>query len=474
MKVSTCAIALTITCHVASAFVSPSTFVPIKDVGRSSVSSTKQLYATINVDEEAPRDTDSIEEWSYSYGIGRADGIQLVGENLDGFLDVHVESAQDLPAGSSVMYIPNEVILSSNRAIAEFGRLEEAESLLVGNGVESEIREFYLMLKILVELEKGEESPYYHYFEGLPRFFANGASMTPFCYRCLPPFAVKLCQKERVKLNHVAFGCKSRVQFLSEKTRGDSLLWEWAFQIVYTRSFEAPDGSGDLCLYPIGDMFNHATDSNVAYAYDEDGNCYAQTTRDVAAGEPLTMTYSDPTNPSYLLARYGFLDESSPASFCKLGVDWHISDELVNMGYSTSTLLFYKDTGEVSEQVWDVLLYKYLGDVDVGRQQEFYQAHMNGDYETKQSYHECYYEQTREKLLEHIDDILGELDGLSQKSAYGGAVAGDDHPRLPLILRHNDFVRATFMAVRSYYFPGEPYEEQTGSFSLSSRNAFFT
>jgi len=242
---------------------------------------------------------------------------------------------------------------------------------------------------------------------------------------------------------------------------------------VYTRSFEAPDGSGDLCLYPIGDMFNHATEANVEYVYDEAGNCYVQTTTDVAAG-PLTMTYSDPTNPSYLLARYGFLDESSPASFCKLGVDWHISDELSNMGYSYSTLLFYKDTGEVSEQVWDVLLYKYLGETDVGRQQEFYQAHMSGDYETKQSFHECYYEQTREKLLEHIDEILGELDGLSQKSAYGGAVACDDHPRLPLILRHNDFVRATFMAVRSYYFPGEPYAEPTGSFSLSSRDAFFT
>jgi len=471
MKTSTCAFALAIISHVASAFISPSTFAPIKDVGRS-FTSTKQLYATIDVDEDTSRDTASMEEWSYAYGIGRADGIQLVGEDVDGFLDVHVETAQQLPAGTSVMYIPSDVILSSNRAIAEFGRLEEAESLLQANGVENEMREFYLMLKILVELEKGEESPYYHYFNGLPRFFANGPSMTPFCYRCIPPFAAKLCQKERVKLNHVAFGCKSRVQFLSEKTRGDSLLWEWAFQIVYTRSFEAPDGSGDLCLYPIGDMFNHATEANVAYEYDEAGNCYVQTTTDVAAG-PLTMTYSDPTNPSYLLARYGFLDESSPASFCKLGVDWHITDELINMGYSTSTLLFYKDTGEVSEQVWDVLLYKYLGEDDVGRQQEFYQAHMSGDYETKQSYHECYYEQTREKLLEHIDDILGELDGLSQKSAYGGAVAGDDHPRLPLILRHNDFVRATFMAVRGYYFPGEPYEEPSG-FSLSSKNAFFT
>jgi hypothetical protein len=316
------------------------------------------------------------------------------------------------------------------------------------------MREFYLMLKILFELEKGEESPYYHYFNGLPRFFANGASMTPFCYRCIPPFAAKLCQKERVKLNNVAFGCKSYVPFLSERTRSDSQLWEWAFQIVYTRSFEASDESGDLCIYPIGDMFNHAAEANVAYVYDETGNCYVQTTTDVAAG-PLCMTYGDPTNPSYLLARYGFLDVSSPATFCKLGVDWTITDDLVNMGYSYNTLLFYKDSGEVSGEVWDVLLYKYLGDTDVGKQQEFYQAHMSGDYQTKQSFHDYYYEQTREKLLEHIDDILDELDGLSQKSEYGGKVAGDDHPRLPLILRHNDFVRDTFMAVRSYYFPGE-------------------
>ena len=454
----------------ATAFITPSTFVGSRSYYYLTIS---KLHSTINVDEETDRDIASMEEWSYSYGIGRAEGIQLTGEVQEtGFLDVHVETAQDLAAGTSVLYIPNEVILSSNKAIAEFGQLPEAESLLEANGVQSEMREFYLMLKILYELEQGENSPYYHYFNGLPRFFANGPSMTPFCYRCIPPFAAKLCQKERVKLNHVAFGCKSKCPFLSEATRGDSKLWEWAFQIVYTRSFEAPDGSGDLCIYPIGDFINHATDGNVAYVYDEDGNCYVQTMTDVAAG-PLTMTYSDPTNPSYLLARYGFLDESSPASYCKLGVDWHVTDELVNMGYSTDTLLFYKDTGEVSEQVWDVLLYKYLGDTDVGKQQEFYQAHMNGDYDTKQSFHEYYYQQTREKLLEHIDDILSEIDGLAQKSEYGGLVAGDDHPRLPLILRHNDFVRETFMAVRDYHFPGEPREENT-SFSLSSRDAFFT
>ena len=108
----------------ATAFITPSTFVGSRSYYYLT---TSKLHSAINIDEETERDIASMEEWSYSYGIGRAEGIQLTGEVQEtGFLDVHVETAQDLPVGSSVMYIPNEVILSSNRAIAEFGRLEEA------------------------------------------------------------------------------------------------------------------------------------------------------------------------------------------------------------------------------------------------------------------------------------------------------------------------------------------------------------
>ena len=170
-------------------------------------------------------------------------------------------------------------------------------------------------------------------------------------------------------------------------------------------------------------------------------------TKDVPANSPLRMSYGDSTNPSLLLARYGFLDESSPATFCKI-LPSHVSDEMKNLGYAHDRLLFYKDTGDVSEEVWDILLYMALGETDTTVQQKFYQAHMQGDYATKQSIHEIYTPLTMTKLAEHIDKFLNELDSLEQKGQYGGKVAADDHPRLPLVLRHNQFVRDTFLAVR--------------------------
>uniref|UniRef100_A0A7S1YVE7 SET domain-containing protein n=1 Tax=Ditylum brightwellii TaxID=49249 RepID=A0A7S1YVE7_9STRA len=196
-------------------------------------------------------------------------------------------------------------------------------------------------------------------------------------------------------------------------------------------------------------MFNHGSaETEVEYVYDEDGNCYVQTIRDVPAGSPLRMSYGDPTNPSFLFARYGFLDESSPATFCKL-IPSHISEEMQNIGYAHNRMLFFKDSGDVSQEVWDVLLYQVLGENDEWKQKEFYEAHMNGDYDTKESIHEQYRSQTMAKLLDHIDSFLYQLEKLSEKT-YGRSV--DDHPRLPLILRHNEFVRDTFLTVRSRYF----------------------
>ena len=401
-------------------------------------------YAAIDVEEEAQRDVASFEEWASYNGIQRAEGFQLVGEELDGFLDVSSFTTQDLPAGSDVLYIPNEMILSSTKAMEEFGRILEAEQLLKDAGYEKEIRHYYLMLKILHELEQGENSPWYLYLNSLPRYFSNGASMTLFCYTCIPPLVATLCKEERARLNNLSI--KRPVEFLSNEIKGDEKLWKWAFQIVYSRSFDANDGS--LNIVPMGDYFNHGTENEIWMTYDEGGNCYVQTTKDVPANSPLRMSYGDPTNPSFLLARYGFLDESSPATFCKI-LPPHISQEMKDIGYAHDRMLFYKDTGEVSEEVWDILLYMALGDTDTTVQQKFYHAHVQGDYETKASIHEMYYPQSLAKLSEHIDTFLGDLDSLEKKSDYGGKVAADDHPRLPLILRHNDFVRNTFLAVKS-------------------------
>ena len=215
---------------------------------------TKLRYAAINVEEEAPRDVASFEEWASYNGIQRADGFTLVGDELDGFLDVSAYTTQDIPAGNPALYIPNQMILSSTKAMEEFGRLTEAEELLRENGYESEIRQYYLMLKILAEVDKGEDSPWFLYLNSLPRYFSNGASMTLFCYTCIPPLVASLCKEERARFNNLSSG-KRLVPFLSNEIKGDAELWKWAYQVVYTRGIEANDGS--FVIVPMGDYFNH-------------------------------------------------------------------------------------------------------------------------------------------------------------------------------------------------------------------------
>lgn len=193
-------------------------------------------------------------------------------------------------------------------------------------------------------------------------------------------------------------------------------------------------------------QFNHDTQWEVEGQYDGEGNFYAYATYDVPAGSILRVSYTagDNTNPSFLFARYGFLDESAPATFCKIMMD-DPSPELVTMGYDPSRMLFYKETGEASGEVWDVLLYRLLETLDPDDQRALYDAHVHGDDGTKRSLHQRYRAQTSEALLDHGQTSLGQLDDLSQRAV------GRDlkvHPRLPSIRRHNEFVRETFLKVR--------------------------
>lgn len=410
------------------------------------------LFSTVNIAEDAPRDIQTMEQWAYSCGAQSAEGIQFIAQDAvesnesDGSrLDISLMTTEDIPAGSPILYVPNEMILSSNKAIGEFGQLEDIEKIIYSLNAESELRQFYLMIKILAEWQNGDESPWYYWLNSLPRYYSNAASMTPFCYTCLPSLMEQLALKERSNMNHLIV---KQVPFLDIATWGNADLWVWAYQIVYTRSFEADDGSGDLRIVPMGDYFNHGTETNIGMGYDEAGNFHVQTAIDVPAGSPLHMRYGDPTNPSFLFARYGFLDRSSPATFCKIMLP-HVNDELKNMGYAHERMLFYKDTGEVSQEVWDVLLYQFLSGSNIAKKRALYKAHMEEDYETKQLLHQQYYQETSGKLLDHIDSFIQKLDELSVKSV---GIDINQHPRLPTILRHNEFVRDTFLAVRARYF----------------------
>ena len=65
------------------------------------------------------------------------------------------------------------------------------------------------------------------------------------------------------------------------------------------------------------DYFNHDASPNLDIQFD-DYACTVYASRDIQAGEPLTISLGDASNPSSLFATYGFLDESAPGTFCKL------------------------------------------------------------------------------------------------------------------------------------------------------------
>ena len=414
----------------------------------ATVSGTQTI--SIDISEDASRHLSSLHEWSYNCGIEQAD-FQLAGQEIDGYLDVFLTATSYTPAGSPVLCIPQEVILSATSAREEFGHLEAVENLLQSNGNGDYIPHFYLMLKILVEMGRGTESPYYSYLNSLPRYFSNGVAMTLFCYTCLPPLVAKLCKEERTLFNTLSVAPSLLVPWLSDDIKGDEKLWRWAYQVVQTRGFHTP--SGDYCIPPMADFMNHGVDHNVELGFDSYGNCIATTTADVPAGCELKLNYGE-DGPSLFLSRYGFLDDGSPTTFCKL-IPKKVTEEMEDLGYSHDRMLFYA-TGDVSEEVFDVLLYILLGEDEAGGaglQSQFHGAHVSGDFDTKHSMHEQYYHRTMTRLIEHVDEFLASLDELERIANYGAREAIGRYPRLPLILRHNEFVRRIFLAVRAKQAP---------------------
>ena len=264
--------------------------------------------------------------------------------------------------------------------------------------------------------------------------------MTDFCFGCLPPYAAGLALKE-----------KQRLKRYIEVVNGSSMQWgvdedvlKWAYNVVFTRHVDLP--GGDVGLVPMVDYFNHGVEANVDVTYDDEGNCHVYTNREVGMNEPLVISYGDSTNPSSLLARYGFLEESCAATFCKYVVE-EPTGEMFDLGYPNS-MYFYND-GSISNEVWDVLLYEMLK-VSPEEQQQFYQACMSGDEDTKGMFHNQYLAQTFRVVGSHVDYILNELEelGIGLETQIAQGQDKTKHPRLPLIQRHNEFVKVTFDNVR--------------------------
>lgn len=147
-------------------------------VHHSSRPSSSKLEAVVNVAEDAPRSIGPFDEWATACGVQRCAGFQLTSEDEYG-QNIGVVTTEDLPAGSPVLFVPGSMILSSFQAASEVGRIDAAEKRLVSAKAADHVPQFYLFLKILYEWEQGDASPYYPWFESMPRYYSSGSSMTP-------------------------------------------------------------------------------------------------------------------------------------------------------------------------------------------------------------------------------------------------------------------------------------------------------
>ena len=103
--------------------------------------------------------------------------------------------------------------------------------------------------------------------------------MTEFCYECLPPLVFSLSRLEKVKYDNFR-QVLNKIDFLSDYIKSNDEIHRWAFNTVYTRAYADKDGQGtDVTITPLGDMFNHGTQTEVEVYFDsERGNAMIYTT----------------------------------------------------------------------------------------------------------------------------------------------------------------------------------------------------
>jgi len=398
----------------------------------------------VNLSTQAPRNAEGFLEWADYYGINRENYQLSLGDTNWGGVATH-----SAPAGSRVLYVPGVLRMTSQNAREQdFADLEpyiaQTIDATTSNGIIELKSHFYLFLKLLQEYDMGNQSPYFPWIDALPRKFNTALTFDDFEMDCLPPFVKFLANRDRDNYElFVEVLQSANTPSISDDTKYNPDVTKWAFNVVFTRARAA---FGEAEIIPMADMLNHVWNANAQVQYDDAGDVHVVLLRDVQEGEPLSKCYGQPTNPSRFMATYGFFDASPPATYCKLFPDIVVTPELANMGFGYDRMVFYVENGGIAEEVWDVLLYTLLGNVDPGVQQQLYEAHMTGDVETKGQIHQFYLAQTSSALLEHVNDMLQELQECAETMDEGGM--GLTHENLPMIRRHNDFVRQTFLKVK--------------------------
>lgn len=398
----------------------------------------------IPLERTTQRDIGTFQSWAVEKGVQPGEGFFLEDYELDGNAEYKAMTSAGGTNGGLALFVPNDIIFSAARTYQDSqGALDSPLQVLNDKGMDHLAQHLVLFLYLLTVYEQGSQSEYYPWLMSLPRKWNTAASMTDFCIACLPPYLKSLCQEERKNLE-VFTEALQQIPFISPETKDNEELLKFAYNIVRTRAFTSSDG--DLKIIPVADMLNHGHPGNVKLEFDENGGCGVVFTRDVQPGEPLLLSYGEDSDTSQFFARYGYLNDGQ-TTFCKMMFK-NPSRELLEVGYDPTQMVFNTETGEISQPVWDVLLYSRLENkpelADDAR--AFHQACIAGDEATKSEIEKKYFLDTCEALLNHVTQMLVDL---YQLQLHMDAYDPVKHPRIPLIRKHHDMVKSTFNKVEN-------------------------
>ena len=140
-----------------------------------------------------------------------------------------------------------------------------------------------------------------------------------------------------------------------------------------------------------------------------------------------------------VFAQYGLLPNDCATIFCKA---MHLDPQIKELGYEFQELLIQTESGEIAPKVWDVFLYDILQQNDPGSAQQFYMACQNNDEGTKEQYHGDWFAYTLDAMKQHVYSIMNDCEKLTMKAQ---SYDQNTHPRVPVIVAHNQLVSQTFM-----------------------------
>lgn len=203
---------------------------------------------------DTQRDVYAMEQWAAQYGMQKAEGVELY--TADG-VDWTLVAQAPIPAGSSVLYVPSDIVLGSDAVAAELGgSLEAAENALVQmeQGLQQRLPLFRLMVKILAEWDAGMESPYWYWLNSLPHQFYNGVAMTDACFECLPPYAALLSMNERNAYSRFVNAIRKGFVPLTQNTVQDDRIVKWAYNVALTRFHEVWEPTRQKFIAPMADL----------------------------------------------------------------------------------------------------------------------------------------------------------------------------------------------------------------------------